>query len=137
VLTVADIMTTHVKAVRPAMTLRSVVEQLSANHISGVPVVSDDEVVGIISTTDILDFETAAQRVLAESGQPRDPLAEHTVSEVMTQSFISIGSTATVGQAADLMQTAGVHRLLVVDDGVLMGLVSTMDLAKAMAGKSY
>ena len=63
----------------------------------------------------------------------RDPLAEHTVAEVMTRAVLTLPPSALVRHAADYMRRAGVHRILVVDHGELAGLVSTMDIARAVA----
>ena len=69
----------------------------------------------------------------ADDGGDRDPLAEHSVEEVMTRAVLTLPSSALVRHAADQMRRAGVHRLLVVDDDELVGLVSTMDIARAVA----
>jgi CBS domain-containing protein len=64
---------------------------------------------------------------------PRDALEEHTVAEVMTRAVISLPPSALVRHAADYMRRAGVHRLLVVDHGELVGIVSTMDIARVVS----
>src|SRR5688572_15151304 len=66
-------------------------------------------------------------------GAARDPLEEHTVAEVMTRAVISLPPSALVRHAAEYMRRAGVHRLLVVDHGDLVGIVSTMDIARAVS----
>lgn len=66
-------------------------------------------------------------------GPERNVLEEHTVAEAMTRSICSLPSDAEVPKAADYMRRAGVHRILVIDDGQLCGIVSAMDIAKAVA----
>lgn len=53
-----DIMTTELVTVSPNLTLQELAEVLAERGISGVPVVSGRELVGVISTTDLLDFES-------------------------------------------------------------------------------
>lgn len=77
------------------------------------------------------DAEPAAH-VRGASGD-RDPLAEHTVAEVMTRAVLTLPPSALVRHAADYMRRAGVHRLLVVDHGELVGIVTTMDVARVVA----
>ncbi len=63
----------------------------------------------------------------------RDELDERTVEDVMTQSLFSMPSTSDVPAVADYMRRTGVHRILIVDDGQLVGIVSTMDVVRAVA----
>ncbi|HET7564599.1 MAG TPA: CBS domain-containing protein [Gemmatimonadaceae bacterium] len=69
------------------------------------------------------------------SGPEWNALEEHTVSEVMTRQVLSLPSGTEVPQAAEYMRRAGVHRLLVIDDGRLSGIVSAMDITKAVADR--
>ncbi|HEX6941756.1 MAG TPA: CBS domain-containing protein [Gemmatimonadaceae bacterium] len=71
-----------------------------------------------------------------ETGSRRpaiDRFAEHTVSEVMNDNVCSLPSGTRVDQAADFMRNAGIHRVLVMDDGALVGIVSMKDIADAVA----
>lgn len=62
-----------------------------------------------------------------------DWFTEHTVSEVMNHRICALPSNTRVDQAADFMRTAAIHRVLVMDDGVLVGIVSMTDIAEAVA----
>lgn len=62
-----------------------------------------------------------------------DLLDRYTVSEAMTWGVYSLPPAADVVAAAEVMRTAGIHRMLVMEDGRLLGIVSTMDLVKAVA----
>jgi CBS domain-containing protein len=71
-LKVKDIMTRAVVTVSPETTVREAMEALATNHLSGVPVVARDIVVGVVSMTDILNFMvTAPQRKSAENEEPQ------------------------------------------------------------------
>lgn len=64
----------------------------------------------------------------------RNVLEEHTVADAMTRTpLLTIPPDATVPQAADLMRRAGVHRVLIVDGGRLAGILSALDIARAVA----
>ncbi|MFL5384466.1 MAG: CBS domain-containing protein [Longimicrobiaceae bacterium] len=58
---------------------------------------------------------------------------EHTAAEVMSRRLVWIAPDATLRQAAAAMRSAGVHRLLVLDDGRLAGLVTATDVMGAVA----
>lgn len=175
-LKLSEIMTRDVVAVTPETTLREAVELFTAKHISGAPVVSGHEVVGVVSAGDILDFaaetsesvhsandgvpwgdasgEAAAEQADATSGSyytdlfagevsdVDDRLGEsgdvtvldgHTVDEVMTRVAIALSPNDSVLAAADLMRSRSIHRVLVLDNGMLVGILSTLDVARAVA----
>lgn len=62
-----------------------------------------------------------------------DLLGEHTVAEAMTRGVRTLPPDASVEEAADLMRREGIHRVLVATDGELAGIVSTLDVARAVA----
>lgn len=72
-------------------------------------------------------------RMDATQGPEWNALEEHTVSEVMTRSITSLDRDASVRDAAELMLKAHVHRVLVLEDGELVGLVSATDILKAVS----
>ena len=62
-----------------------------------------------------------------------DVFNEHTVEEVMTHTVCSLPPDAEVGEAAQLMWGEGIHRLLVLEDGHLRGILSMSDVARILA----
>ena len=75
---------------------------------------------------------------MSESGGPEwNVLEEHTVGEVMSRDVRAMPADATVEAAADFMRSAGIHRVLVMDDGQLEGIVSTSDIAAAVADHKF
>jgi CBS domain-containing protein len=74
-----------------------------------------------------------AERIQGVAGPERDLLAEHTVSEVMTRQICALPPDTPVADAAAYMLQAGVHRVLVMEDGQLHGLVTTTDILRAVA----
>ena len=62
-----------------------------------------------------------------------DLLAEHTVAEAMSRRVAVLTPNADVRAAADVMQRTRVHRVLVMDKGALVGIVTALDIANAVA----
>ena len=62
-----------------------------------------------------------------------DLLAEHTVAEAMSRRVAVLSPNADVRAAADVMQQTRVHRVLVMDNGELVGIVTALDIANAVA----
>lgn len=65
-----------------------------------------------------------------------DVLAEHTVAEAMSRAVLAIAPAASLHEAAEAMERTGVHRVLVVDGGQLVGIVTTMDVTRAVAHRA-
>lgn len=78
------------------------------------------------------DAETT-QRFEDSDGPEWDVFAEHTVQEVMTRKVCALPSTQSIAAAAEYMKTASVHRLLVIDEGKLVGIITSTDIARAVA----
>lgn len=80
------------------------------------------------------DAGVDASERIAEPGSPEwNMLEEHTVSEAMNRRVATLPPDTSVPEAADLMRRACIHRVLIVEDGHLVGLVSTKDISDAVA----
>jgi CBS domain-containing protein len=61
-----DIMSTNVITLDPNLTIREAMEMLTSHRISGAPVMAGDEVIGVISASDLLQFAAALPGVPTE-----------------------------------------------------------------------
>lgn len=129
---VADLMETEVQVVAPDTNLGDAAMTLADAHVSGLPVVEPNGcLVGVVSTTDILASEEEAEdqagrRSLFESARVRD---------LMTPQAVTIAPSASIKEAAQLLLSADVHRLFVVEEGHLVGVLSTTDIIRAVANR--
>lgn len=73
------------------------------------------------------------ERFAEQNGPEWDLLTQYTASSIMTRKLESLPSCASVTQAARKLLDRGVHRILIVDDGKLQGVVSTLDLIRLIA----
>ena len=75
---------------------------------------------------------------LEESGSPEwNMLNEHTVGEAMTRRVLSLAPTTPVEFAARYMRGARIHRVLVMSNGRLLGIVTTTDISDAVADRKF
>lgn len=65
----------------------------------------------------------------------RDALDVHTVDEIMTSDVLTIGADEPAVAAADALRRDAIHRLPVLDGGTLAGIITTTDLARAVADR--
>lgn len=150
---VGAVMTPCALCVRQDVSLEEVAELLLGEHIHGVPVVDGEgKPIGVVTQTDLLEVVSRAARVELDGAGPTlitrggmsydldggfhvEALRERTVGDVMTPHAFQLPEDAPVTQAAALMAFEGVHRIPVVAaDGKVVGIISTLDLARLMAG---
>jgi CBS domain-containing protein len=62
-------------------------------------------------------------------------LDQHTVEEAMTRDIFSVEPSASIRKAANLMNEHGIHRLLVMHGRKLEGILSALDIARAVSQK--
>jgi CBS domain-containing protein len=124
---ISTVMTTAVAVVRGDTPFKDIVTLLADNHVSGVPVITEDQlVVGIVSESDLLHSTTEQHKPFFGRRENR----QHSVaSDLMTTPAVCVHPDTTVAHAAKLLAEEGVHRLPVVDaDGHLIGIVSRRDV---------
>jgi CBS domain-containing protein len=142
---VGDLMNPNVVCVRPDMTVREAEQLLGERRVTGAPVVDEaGQPIGVISQHDLIVHQ-AERTTAGESGrfytdvddyrdiagQPID-LSTTRISELMTQDVVSVERDASVAEAARLMRSRRIHRLLVTNQGLLVGIVSSLDLLEAV-----
>ena len=76
-------------------------------------------------------FRVPAPEVIPETSEGRAG-ASRTVREIMTRATVSVGADVGIGEAADFLDRAGVHRALVFESARLAGIVTTHDLIGAL-----
>ncbi|HSR14169.1 MAG TPA: CBS domain-containing protein [Gemmatimonadales bacterium] len=130
-LRVADLMQKDVRTIDEDAMVSEAILMLADGHISGLPVLNAHrQVVGMISTTDILSAEAESDDAAA-----LNKVATHTrVGDIMTPMPKTIGPEADVKLAAQEMLYLDVHRLLVVHESELVGVITQSDIVRAVAG---
>jgi CBS domain-containing protein len=136
---VVDVMTAPVITVSPETPLKRAAALMLEHRISGVPVVADGRLVGVLSETDILFKErTSPQRqglvdwVLHYGDDPpAAKLAARTARDAMTTPAVTVQPRRRVADAAALLLDIGIDRLPVVDGDQLVGIVTRSDLVRA------
>ena len=128
-MTVREIMHPRVARIGPDDTLGELIQLLTREGISGVPVVEPDcKLVGVVSITDVLG-------TLADEPQPASatPFLNRKVREIFTPVAFSVRPDTPVAELANTLHKARIHRALVVEHGHLCGIVTAFDLLRAAA----
>ena len=113
-------------------------ELLSNHHVSGAPVIDGGKVVGVFSATDLLAYvadlnDTTPSLTFRRRRHRATTLEDVTVDDVMTRHVESLPADCTIEEAATLMGKKQIHRILVVSGDKLLGILTTSDVAKAVA----
>lgn len=134
-LALRDIMTRDLVTAEPGMTLRDAMTLLSENHIGGAPVTQGGKVVGVFSASDILPYVAEMETEQAELTfrDKGTSLEAAYVADVMIRDVKSLPPSCAVRTAAMYMVGANIHRVLVMEYGHLLGMVTTTDIAAAVA----
>lgn len=152
-ITAADLMTPDVLTVPEEMTVQELSTFLMDHEITGAPVVdSDGGLVGVVSAVDIADmaagedsrddgaegpgrgfydraFEDTLPRGVRDELEPSEEQhGEVRVGEIMNPEVYSVPEDATVAQVAMTMLSHHIHRLLVIGDDRVAGIITTSDL---------
>ncbi|HEY2385508.1 MAG TPA: CBS domain-containing protein [Candidatus Binatia bacterium] len=102
------------------------------SRVRHIPVVSDGEVVGIVSQRDL--FRAGISSVLAFRGKAeREWLAKISIDEVMTAPVFTIGPDESVQSAVAIMLNKRIGCLPVVEGGKLVGILSESDCLRCLA----
>jgi len=126
---VSKIMTRDLETVHVGQKLSEVRRMLANNPYHHVPVVSGEKLVGLISSTDIVRLSLAIYGV-DERAVDAMLDSQHTIEGVMSKTLTTIGVKDTVREAAELLAEGTFHSLPVVDEGKLVGLVTSTDVIR-------
>jgi CBS domain-containing protein len=123
-LRVGDVMTADPLTVRPEDRMSDLREVLRANRFSGLPVVDDHQLVGIVSVEDFI-------RCLA------DRQNGCVVGDKMTREVQTLYEDDSVKHAIGRFEISGLGRFPVIEraGGALVGIVTKGDLARGMLAK--
>jgi CBS domain-containing protein len=145
-LTAADLMTVPVMTIREEMSLSEAARALSGSHVSGAPVVdAEGRCVGVLSSSDFVTWvgkgEEAAGKAetttfIAPWGEliSIDDSGDHEIRRYMTTTPVTVAPMTPIGELAQKMVDAHIHRVLVVaDQRRPRGIVTSTDVLAAVA----
>jgi CBS domain-containing protein len=141
-LTAADLRTTPVMTIPQNTTLREAAHLLTHERISGAPVVdANGRCIGVLSSSDFVtwagkDGGGKAVHFLAPWGEmiDIDESADNEIRHYMTAQPVTVALTAPIGELAQKMVDAHIHRVLVVEDESRpQGIVTSTDILAAVA----
>ena len=143
-LSARDLMTTEMVTVPPETPVLAMARLLSERGISAVPVLDQvGRLLGIVTEADLI------RRLAGEAEEPASWLANlfhsaesdalrfarthgATAADLMTSDLVTTGPATPAAEVAQMMEKKKVRRVLVTQDGRLLGIVSRADLLRAL-----
>lgn len=151
---VKDIMNSDVIVCNPHTPISEVSQLLKKHNISGLPVVEEGRVVGIVSEGDLLKLlevpehgglwlpspfeviEVPIRELLnwEETKHMLDDIGSKPISEIMQKNVHVISPESSIQDAVRLITKYKVNRLPVVEDNVLVGIITRGDIMHGLGG---
>ena len=153
---VSEVMTRNPITVAPDTPVAEVSRTMKKNRIGGLPVVEGDNLVGIVTETDILSLlnppdisddlwlpspfeiiEVPIRELMnwEKTKEALSDIGDLPVSEVMTDDVIAIDADEDIEAAASLMMKEGVARLPVLENGKLAGILTRADIVHGLGSR--
>jgi CBS domain-containing protein len=145
---VREVMTVDVLTAGPETTVNRVAQLMTGRAVSGIPVVDGARhVVGMVTELDLIVRNTRLDppaffpildgRIPLETPGHYRKRLQHMLgtraAEVMTETVVTIGPDAEIEELASLMMERRVNPVPVVENGLLVGIVSRADLIQMMS----
>jgi len=116
---VKDIMKTNVISIDSSKTIKEAACMMDDSNVGCVIITKDDSPIGILTERDFV------KRIAAKNKDLSSPL-----SEVISSPLTTINSDDTVWDAAEKMKRNEIHKLPVLDDNKVTGIITATDLVE-------
>ena len=123
---VSSIMTKNLVTIQAQDTVQTAKEIMVSKRIQHLPVVDGDSLIGLISIQDLF-----------KSNLNQSDYANTKVETMMTKKLATLEPTDKIGTAAEVFMEHLFHALPVVENGKLLGLVTTFDILRYEYEKEY
>jgi len=119
---VKELMHKNVAVEKETATVTKAVKKMTAEKIGSVLVVSEESIVGIVTSTDVM------RKVIAKEKDPK----KVKLKEIMNSPIHAIGPEHTVQDAVDMMERNKIKKLPVINEkDELLGIITATDILNA------
>lgn len=119
---IGDVMTKSVISVDATLTVNETAKMMEDAKVGAVIVMEDNLPIGIVTDRDF------AIKIASHAYQITTP-----IKKIMSTPLFSINPDETVRTAADLMHDRGIRKLPVIDDGKVIGIITSTDIVNLLS----
>lgn len=127
---VSTIMTKNVVKLNLTDDLTKAEMLFKKHHIRHIPVVNSNQIVGMLSYTDLLRISFVDAVDDADDVVDVTVYNMFTVEQVMAKKLVTVAPETTIRDVAKILSTREFHALPVVEGDLLVGIVTTTDIIK-------
>lgn len=130
---ISSIMTKNVLTLRPSASIADAAEIFTTQKVHHIPVTIDDELIGIVSMTDYLFFRRGFLDNRDDQKVEDIRMNNYEVNHIMTKGIATMESTERINVALEIFKENILHAIPIVDNGRLVGIVTTHDIIAHLA----
>jgi CBS domain-containing protein len=128
-ITVKEIMSKKLVTVSPTERIVHARRQMLEAHVGRVPVVDDDELVGMITSKDLMRAFIDFRKKVPEKYQ-KSQIKELLVEDIMSTKPTFVSKDMSITEVSELIMETGYNGLPVVEDGEVVGIITQTDILK-------
>ena len=126
--TVGDIMIKDVITTTPGTPIESCSKIMVRNNLRRIPVVEEEKLIGIVTSTDILRFFGDKEMFASMTSNSGLDVLKRKISEIIKPNILVTESTVRLGDLCELLAEKNIGGVPVVDDDQLVGIVTERDI---------
>ena len=126
--TVGDIMIKDVITTTPGTPIESCSKIMVRNNLRRIPVVEEDKLIGIVTSTDILRFFGDKEMFASMTSNSGLDVLKRKISDIIKPNILVTESSVRLGDLCDLLAEKNIGGVPVVDDDELVGIVTERDI---------
>jgi len=118
-ISIRRVMTPNPVTITPFREIREAVELMIKNNISSIPVTDGDEVVGIVTKSDLMEFYRQKYT------------GKWKVSQLMTSDVITVNENHSIGHVISIMEDDKIGKVIVMRDNEPVGIITSSNISFA------
>ncbi len=127
---VDDYMTKRVIVANPNTTLGEATRTMVRNSFRRLPVVADDELVGMLTTRHIIEF--IGKNHVFSKGARWEAVLNTRIGRIMKKRVSTLAPGSDLGDAAGLIKETGMGTVCIVEGGELTGILTERDITESL-----
>lgn len=130
---VSELMSKKLYTLSEHSTIEDAKDIFDKYRIHHIPVVKGGEFIGIISKSDFLGFLSGYDNQHKISDTDKIKMKAYQVGAILTRKVATIESSTKINVALEIFKENLFHAIPVVDDGELVGLITTLDIIRKLS----